>query len=277
MTVPTIDPAALLLDLDGCVIAGSARAALPGAIEAVAALRELRPVRFVTNMTSRSRGWLAEMLARQGFDVAEEDIVTPATLARRVLPARGRARGVLLADEALRVELDWFEETAPEAADAVLLATEAHDWTISRLRDAVVALRAGARLYTLQENRIFERDGRILTDLGPVAAFLGYAAGVSWENLGKPSPLLFETLAAELGCVVAGLAMVGDDAEFDVAGALRAGVGAGILLRTGKYRVGDEGRFDPPPTLVLDSIADLPTRIRGEAREPTGPPGGHDA
>ena len=60
----------------------------------------------------------------------------------------------------------------------MLLATEAHDWTSSRLREAVVALRAGARLYTLQENRVFERDGRVFTDLGPVAAFLGYAANV---------------------------------------------------------------------------------------------------
>lgn len=256
-----IDPAALLLDLDGCVIAGSARAALPGAVGAVAALRRLRPVRFVTNMTSRGRDGLVETLARQGFEVTNEDVVTPATLARRVLPARGEARGVLLADAALRVELDWFEECPPASARAVLLATEAHDWKVSRFHDAVIALRAGARLYTLQENRVFERDGTILTDLGPVAAFLGYAAGVPWENLGKPSPLLYSTLAHELGCGVADLAMVGDDAEFDVAGALRAGVGAGVLLRTGKYRPGDEERFDPAPTLVLDSIVELPARL----------------
>jgi HAD superfamily hydrolase (TIGR01458 family) len=258
MSETTIAPAALLLDIDGCVVAGIARGAIPGAVEAVAALRRRKPLRFVTNTTSRSRAWMAGALHDAGFDVAEEEIVTPTALARRVLPARGESRGLLLADPGLRADLGWFEVCAPEEARAVLLATEAHDWTIARLREAVVALRSGARLYTLQENRIFERDGRILTDLGPVAAFLGYAAGVSWENLGKPSPLLFENLAAELGCAVAELAMVGDDAEFDVAGALRAGVGTGILLRTGKYRPGDERRFEPQPTLVLDSIADLP-------------------
>lgn len=261
MTSRTQDAAALLLDIDGCVVAGVARGAIPGAVEAVVELKKRRPLRFVTNTTSRSRAWMAEALGRAGFDVAETKIVTPAALARRVLPARGHARGLLLADEGLREDLAWFEECAPAEARAVLLATEAHDWTVARLREAVVALRSGARLYTLQENRIFERDGRILTDLGPVAAFLGYAAGVSWENLGKPSPLLFETLAEELGCAVAELAMVGDDAEFDVAGALRAGVGAGVLLRTGKYRAGDEHRFHPSPTLVLDSIAELPERL----------------
>lgn len=251
----------LLLDLDGCVVAGSGREAIPGAVEAVAALRRDRPLRFVTNTTSRSRAWLAGALARAGFEVVEAEIVTPVSLARRILPECDRARGVLVADEGLRDELDWFEEVPPESARAVLLATEAHDRPVSALRDAVVALRSGARLYTLQENRVFERDGRILTDLGPVAAFLGYAAGVGWENLGKPSPLLFATLAVELGCSVNELAMVGDDAEFDVAGALRAGVGAGVLVRTGKYREGDEIRFEPRPTLVLDSIAALPDRL----------------
>jgi len=261
MSETTIAPAALLLDIDGCVVSGIAHGAIPGAVEAVAALRRRKALRFVTNTTSRSRAWMTEALGCAGFDVAEEEIVTPTALARRVLPARGDARGVLLADPGLREDLNWFEECAPAEARAVLLATEAHDWQVSRLRDAVVALRSGARLYTLQENRVFERDGHILTDLGPVAAFLGYAAGVPWENLGKPAPLLFETLAGELGCAVAELAMVGDDAEFDVAGALAAGVGAGVLLRTGKYRVGDERRFDPSPTLVLDSIAELPERL----------------
>lgn len=261
VTGPTIDPAALLLDLDGCVVSGIGGPAVAGAVEAVAALRRRGPLRFVTNTTSRSRRWLAQALARAGFALSEEEVVTPVALAERVLAERDEARGVLICDPAMRGEFAWFEERGAAEARAVLLATEAHDWTISRLGEAVLALRAGARLYTLQENRVYARDGRILTDLGPVAAFLGYAAGVPWENLGKPSPLLFTALAGQLGCAVSALAMVGDDAEFDVAGALRSGVGSAVLVRTGKYRPGDEHRHAPPPTLVLDSIADLPARL----------------
>ena len=41
--------------------------------------------------------------------------------------------------------------------------------------------------------------------------------------------------------------MVGDDAEADVAGALRARLGRALLVRTGKYREGDETRFAPTP------------------------------
>jgi ribonucleotide monophosphatase NagD (HAD superfamily) len=48
--------------------------------------------------------------------------------------------------------------------------------------------------------------------------------------------------------------MIGDDAEGDVAGALRAGLGAALLVRTGKYRPGDETRFDPAPTALVEDL-----------------------
>jgi ribonucleotide monophosphatase NagD (HAD superfamily) len=48
--------------------------------------------------------------------------------------------------------------------------------------------------------------------------------------------------------------MVGDDAEGDTAGALRAGFSAALLVQTGKYREGDENRFEPRPTAVVEDI-----------------------
>jgi ribonucleotide monophosphatase NagD (HAD superfamily) len=48
--------------------------------------------------------------------------------------------------------------------------------------------------------------------------------------------------------------MVGDDAESDVSGALKAGLAHAILVRSGKYRDGDEERFDPPPTAVAEDL-----------------------
>ena len=50
--------------------------------------------------------------------------------------------------------------------------------------------------------------------------------------------------------------MIGDDAEADVAGALAAGAGTAVLVKTGKYREGDETRFDPAPSMVVDGIAE---------------------
>ena len=49
--------------------------------------------------------------------------------------------------------------------------------------------------------------------------------------------------------------MVGDDAEADVAGALAAGVGSALLVRTGKYRPGDENKVKPCPSGTVEDLA----------------------
>src|SRR2546425_1070379 len=81
-----------------------------------------------------------------------------------------------------------------------------------------------AAFYTLQRNRYFRKGGELVTDLGPVAAFLSYASGREAETLGKPSPLLFDSIAEDAGVRRAEIAMVGDDAEFDVSASVALGM-----------------------------------------------------
>ena len=154
-----------------------------------------------------------------------------------------------------RPDYDWFRED-PEGP-AVVLATEAQDLTIRELQPAFRRLLAGAAFYTLQRNRYFRRGSSLVTDLGPVAAFLAYASGREAETIGKPSPLLYDAIAREAGARREELLMVGDDAEFDVSASVALGM-TGVLVRTGKYRAGEESRVSPPPTATIADIAALP-------------------
>lgn len=248
----------ICLDVDGTLADGIGGEALPGAADAVRRLRALAPVRLVTNTTSRAHRSVAAWLAGLGLLESPGDLVMPATVAARVLPARGHGAGILLAEPGAREDFAWFREDP--RGPAVLLASEAHDRTVADLQPAFRALLRGAALYALQANRYYRKRGDLVTDLGPVAAFLSYASGRRPEILGKPSPLLFDALAAAAGATLAEVVMAGDDAEFDAAGAARLGMAA-VLVRTGKYRPGDEARVDPAPTAVLDSIAELPDWI----------------
>ncbi|XP_045922749.1 haloacid dehalogenase-like hydrolase domain-containing protein 2 isoform X4 [Micropterus dolomieu] len=54
--------------------------------------------------------------------------------------------------------------------------------------------------------------------------------------------------------------MIGDDARDDVGGAQNTGM-LGILVRTGKYREGDENKINPPPHLTCDSFPDAVEHI----------------
>jgi ribonucleotide monophosphatase NagD (HAD superfamily) len=55
--------------------------------------------------------------------------------------------------------------------------------------------------------------------------------------------------------------MVGDDIVNDVVGAKAAGL-TGILVKTGKYRPGDETKHGVEPDHVVDSFADVPDLVR---------------
>ena len=252
---PRRRPRAVCLDVDGTLTDGVRGPALPGAVEALRAIRAAVPVRLVTNTTSVPFADLARYLAGLGLLDSDDALFTPQIVARRVLPTRGHDAGLLIADPGQRADFSWFREDP--AGPAVLLATEAHAWTVDALQPAFRKLLAGATFYTMTRNRFFRRGDAMVTDLGAVAALLSYASGREAETLGKPSRAMFEAVARDAGADLAELTMVGDDAEFDVSAAVALGM-RGVLVRSGKYRAGDETRVVPPPTAVLDSIADLP-------------------
>lgn len=74
--------------------------------------------------------------------------------------------------------------------------------------------------------------------------------------LGKPAADVFHLAASSLGLQPGQVVMVGDDVIGDVGGAQGAGC-QGVLVRTGKYREGDEGGAVTPHA-VLPSVAALP-------------------
>jgi len=255
-----LDIRLVCLDIDGTLTDGILGPEIPGTAEAVRAIRGRVPVRLVTNTTSVPHRALARRLAEQGFLDDPAALVTPATVARRVLPERGHASGLLLVEPGAREDFAWFTEDP--AGPAVVLATESHDLRIAELQPAFRRILDGAAFYTLQRNRYFKKNAEMVTDLGPVAAFLSYAAGREAETLGKPSPVLFDSVAREAGVPRAAILMVGDDAEFDVSASVALGM-SGVLVRTGKFRPEDASRFTPGPTAMLDSVAHLPRWLAG--------------
>jgi len=115
----------------------------------------------------------------------------------------------------------------------------------------------GAELVALQKNRFWLTADGLSLDAGPFVAAIEYATGKDAFVVGKPSAGFFEIVLADLGADRDSVAMVGDDVETDIGGALDAGIAA-VLVRTGKYRedfVRDSGI---EPTATIDSVTELP-------------------
>lgn len=228
---------ACLLDLAGTLHLGDEL--LPGAAQAVARLREAGlPLLFVSNTSRQTRDALVARLSRAGLALPPEEVFTAPLAGRRLLEARG-LRPLLLVHPELLPEFEGLERDAP---NAVFLADAGEHFRYASLNAAFRLLLEGAPFIATGLNRYFREGEALSLDAGPFVRALEYAAGVEATVVGKPAPAFFRTALETLGVPPGQAAMIGDDAVSDVNGALAAGL-AGILVRTGKYRAGDEEKL----------------------------------
>jgi HAD superfamily hydrolase (TIGR01458 family) len=248
----------LLLDLSGVVYVEDE--AVPGAGRALARLRSAGiPIRLVTNTTMRPRRSILERLERLGIEADPSELLTPATLAANRCREAGYDSVLLVVLDDLREDLGDLPESEGKA-DAVIVGDLGEIWDYEILNRCFRQLMDGAALIALQKNRYWETAEGLSLDAGPFVAALEYASGFEAEVVGKPAPAFFDLALGDLGVSADHAAMVGDDVEADVGGAMGAGL-AGILVRTGKYREDLVRETGIEPTATVDSIADVPELI----------------
>jgi HAD superfamily hydrolase (TIGR01458 family) len=250
---------AVLLDLDGVLYVEGEP--LPGAAAAVERLRAGGlPLRFVTNTTAHSRPATLDKLRRLRFAVDEDELVTPAALAVQHCRAQGHSRVSLLMGDDVKGDFPGLVEDA-ERPQAVIVGDLGERFDYEVLNRAFRHVLAGAELIALQRNRYWRRADGLSLDVGPFVAALEYATGQEATVVGKPARGFFDGVLSGLGSPPPGeAAMVGDDIESDIGGALAAGLPT-VLVRTGKYREEAVRAAGIAPTATIDSIADLPELV----------------
>jgi HAD superfamily hydrolase (TIGR01458 family) len=248
---------AMLIDLDGVLYVedepiASARAAVERLRAAGLALR------FVTNTTARSRSHTLQKLGRLGFAARDEELVTPAALAVAHCARHMLRRAALVMNDEVKRDFGALEEA--DDAQVVIVGDLGDAFGYDVLNRAFRQVMAGAELIALQKNRYWLRADGLSLDVGPFVAALEYATGREAYVVGKPARGFFDEVLRGLGVDADAAAMVGDDIESDIGGAMRAGL-AGILVRTGKYREDAARGSGIEPTVTVDSIADVPSLV----------------
>lgn len=250
--------ACILLDVDGVLhVSGEA---IPGAVEAVALLRENgHSLRFVTNNSTRPRTRLAEELRGLGFELEEKEMQTTPRAAARELDGK---RVFALVMSAVVPDLDGVELVG-DSAEAVLLGgcdetVEPNQvFSYMNLARAFSEIQGGAELVCLHKNPWWQTSRGPLLDGGAFVAGLEYATGVEATVVGKPSPAYFAAALDALDAEPELTWMITDDLDADIRGAQLFGMRT-VLLRTGKFRPETLERSDVVPDVVLSSVAQLP-------------------
>lgn len=256
----------LLLDIDG-VLATSWRP-LPGAVEAIVELRrDGIGFQLLTNTTTLSCAALASTLREAGFDVRDDEVLTAVVATATYLGrAHPDAAVFVLTDGDPREDMTGVHLVGrPEEADVVVLGGASEDFDYDTVNRVFRRLMDGAVLVGMHRNRFWRTARGWEIDVGAYLAGLEAAAGVTAVTCGKPAGAFFAAGLQRLGVAPGRAAMVGDDVENDVEGARAAGL-RGVLVRTGKYRPGDEARG--APDAVLEGLADVPAWVRAARAAP---------
>ncbi|EJT97599.1 hypothetical protein DACRYDRAFT_111642 [Dacryopinax primogenitus] len=260
----------LLIDLSGTLHVGDQPT--PGAVVALQRLRQAKiPFRLCSNTTKESPADLLDRLRRIGFVVEAREVSTSLMAARQLVQDRGYRNPLLLLSESAKKSFPLPEEGEH---DCVVVGLAPSKLSYPRLNEAfrilklersstALPLPAGhkspALIATHRARYYHDTDGALSLGPGPFITALEEAAEVKAEIVGKPGRMFYqlslEGIPGEGGWKGEQVAMVGDDIRADLGeGAVESGF-VRVLVKTGKYRAGDEHKGDHPPDLVVESFA----------------------
>jgi len=265
----------VMFDIDGCLVisdgpSGQDGHALPGAVEILEQVRASgRRLCLFTNGTAQTGAAIAGHLRELGFAVDDDEVLTPAVVAARVVhELHGDAPVVVYGGEGILAEFEKRGVTVvdPEAAGsgsssgaaAVVIGWDP-EFTRPKLQFAAEAVLAGAALYCTSDAPAFASRDRLNVGVsGFIAAGLAYVTSTPWTVLGKPSPHALETICAVLGTAPERTLVIGDDLYLESAMARRGGALAGLVL-TGTAGREQLAETDPElaPDVIVESMIEL--------------------
>ena len=260
-----------VFDLDGTVYLGDDL--LPGARRLVLKLRELdRRVVFLSNNPTRDPGMYAEKLTRLGLETSAAEIVNPVvTMTRWLLQNHPDATVFPIAEAPLKDALRGagIKVSEDPAEIDIVIASYDRSFDYRKLQIAFDAIwfHRRAMLVTTNPDRYCPLPGgRGEPDAAAVVGAIEGCTGARCEvNVGKPDPIMLDTVMEVLGLEKGGCIMTGDRLYTDIRMALDAGMPSAVVL-TGDAKAEDlrEGSRDVPD-YVLGRIDHLiPAGLRAE-------------
>ncbi|WP_461666124.1 HAD-IIA family hydrolase [Gordonia sputi] len=220
---------ALLLDLDGTVFAG--KEPTHGARGTLDALD--LPQIFVTNNASRRPNEVAAHLASMGFSATEDQVVTSAQTAARLLSEHVQpgSRALVLGTDGLAQEVREVGVGVARSADdrpAAVIQGFSPDTNWSTLSEAALAIRAGALWIATNTDATLPSERGLLVGNGSLVAAVANATGAEPLVAGKPAAPLMADAMKRSG--VTNSLVVGDRLDTDIQGAHSVGLDSALVL-----------------------------------------------
>ena len=205
----------LLIDITGVVYESGVNLPINGSIKAVEKLsKNSINYAFLTNETEKTRKLLVEKLNGIGFNLAEQQIISPGIICKKYLESNSLRPHLLISPE-LMGDFDGIDRVDP---NCVVIGDAANEFTYSNLNKAFNLLMQLETpiLITMGANKFYQSYGELFLDCGAYAALLEYATGAKPKVIGKPAKEYFNLAMENFNMKPEETLMIGDDIEYDV-------------------------------------------------------------
>jgi 4-nitrophenyl phosphatase len=262
--------AGFLFDLDGTLIltdrSFTGYKLLPNAVEALCELKA-RGVPFVafTNGTAHPPAEQAPKLRALGLPIADENLLTPSTVAADLMPRHGIKRvlilgmhgvGVPLAQAGIEVVLPG--QPGAEEVQAVYIGWHP-DCNMKDIETAVKAIWYGAKLYVASDVPFFATAaGKTMGYSYAITAAVRKMTRAPMILTGKPSLNALRQAARKLGLPMRKVGVVGDDPLVEMIMARRGGaIGFGVTTGMTKAHEWAAQPLSRKPHYVLRDLREV--------------------
>ena len=259
-----------MFDVDGTLILSDRSlggySLLPGAVEVLNTLKD-RGVPYValTNGSAYPPAEQAKKLRAMGLPIADDQMLTPSSVAADMMPRRGVKRALILGTPGVGhalaeagIETVYTGQAGAEDVDAVYIGWHP-DCGMKDIEAACKAIWNGAKLYVASDVPFFASSaGKTIGYSHAITAAVRKMTGAPMILTGKPSLNALRFVARKLGVPMRQVGVVGDDPVVEMIMARRAGA-AGFGVTTGFNKLAD---WEAQPTTsrphrVLQSVGDL--------------------
>src|SRR5215218_3092450 len=252
-----------VFDLDGTIYLGDEP--LPGAKRLILKLRELgKRVIFLSNNPTKDPGMYAEKLGKLGLKTPASEIVyTVVTMTRWLLSNHPEATVFPISEEPLknsRSEAGIRISENPEEIDIVIASYDCgFDYRKLQIAFDAIWFYKRAMLVTTNPDRYCPfPGGRGEPDAAAIVAAIEACTGAKCQvNVGKPDPIMLETIMELVGLDAKECVMTGDRLYTEIRMAKDAGMPSAVVL-TGETSEEDlAGETEVLPDYTLERIDQL--------------------
>ena len=251
------DKQAFVSDMDGVIYHGNRL--IPGAADFVDWLeREKKQYLFLTNSSQRSALELSQKLERLGISVTDEHFYTSAIATAEFLAKQcPGGSAYVIGEPALANALYNAGFTMNDSDPDYVVVGETSSYTYDTICKAVSLVGNGARLIGTNPDVTGPVEGGIVPATGSLMAPIEMSTGAKAYYVGKPNPVMMRTALGKVGARREDTVIVGDRMDTDIVAGIEAGIDT-VLVFTGVSTAENIHQFAYRPSLVLDSVAEIP-------------------